>query len=188
MSEKKEISQRQKVIKLTVAAVLTALSLVLMATLRFPVFTSFYELEFSDFPILVCTFLLGPLYGIVSLFIVCLIQTLTVSSFSGIIGFIMHFVASGAMILTVYFIKSKFASVKGTVISSVLGALIMTLIMIPMNIWLTSVFMQLPASEFIKGYLGFCVAFNLLKSVLNIVIFYASFSTVGKLYNKLYER
>lgn len=176
---------RSRLIKLTTAAVLTALSLVFTFTVRFPMFTSFYEMEFSDFPVLITTFLLGPAYGIVSLFAVCLIQATTVSASSGIIGFLMHFVSSGAMILIVYFIRKKLGGIKGAVISGVLGVAVMVLIMIPMNIWLTTVFMGLPVNEFVKGFLGVCIAFNLIKASANVLIFSLTFPTLKKQFEKL---
>lgn len=181
-------AQRTKIQNLTTAAVLTALSVVLTLTLRFPLFTSFYELEFGDFPLLICTVLLGPVYGLASLFAVCLIQTLTVSSFSGIIGFIMHFVSSGAMLLIVWAIKRRISGIKGIILSSICGVSAVTLIMIPMNIWLTSVFMQLPAKAFITDYLIVCVLFNIIKSLSNIVIFHISFPTLHKYYDRLFKR
>lgn len=185
MSNKNRGTAKAALIKITTAAVLTAMSTVFALTVRFPLFTAFYEMEFSDFPLLVCTFLLGPVYGILSLLAVCLIQALTVSASSGIIGFIMHFAASGAMLLTVYFTKKKIGGIKGTVISSVLGVAVMVAVMIPMNIWLTSVFMKLPASEFISGYLGVCAAFNFIKSASNILLFSLTFKTLEKSFKKL---
>ena len=54
---KTSYTNKQKLQRLTTAGVLAALSLVLMATIRFPIFPSapFYEMEFSDVPILMLT-------------------------------------------------------------------------------------------------------------------------------------
>lgn len=188
MKKKTNYTSKQKLQRLTTAAVLTALSLVLMATLRFPMFTSFYEMEFSDLPLLICSAVLGPAYAIVSLFVVCLIQTLFFSSASGFIGFVMHFVSSGLMILTLYFVKKAIKGIKGVVISGICGVLVMTLVMIPMNMWLTSVFMQMPVNEFVTGFLGVCVAFNLIKSGLNVVLYSVLSPTIKKQYNKLFAK
>ena len=91
--KKSSYTSKQKLQRLTTAAVLTALSLVLMVTIRFPLFTPFYEMEFADLPLLICSAVLGPVYALVSLLVVCIIQTLTVSASSGIIGFFMHFLS-----------------------------------------------------------------------------------------------
>ncbi len=184
---KTKLTNKQKLQKLTTAAVLTAISLVLMATIRVPLFTPFYELEFSDFPVLICTFLLGPAYGMCSLFSVCLIQSLTVSASSGFIGFVMHFVASGAMIMIVYLIRTKVNGIKGKIFAAVLGVAAMTLIMIPMNLWLTSYFMKLPMSEFVSGYLAVCVAFNLVKASANVALFYIAYPLTSKQFKKLFK-
>lgn len=184
---KKTQQNKTHLIRITLAAVLSALSLVLMATVRFPIFPSmpFYEMEFSDVPILICSSLLGPVYSIISLFIVCLIQTLFFSSSSGFIGFVMHFVSSGLMILVVYFIRKKIPGIKGVIISGVLGAVVMTLVMIPMNIWLTSVFMNINLKAFVTGFLAVCVAFNLIKSSSNLVIYNILTPRLEKAFSKL---
>ena len=173
MKSKSNYTNKQKLQRLTTAGVLAALSLVLMVTIRFPVFPSapFYEMDFADVPILVCSAVLGPVYALIGLFVVCLVQTLTVSASSGIIGFLMHFLSSGLMILTLYFIKKKISGVKGAIVSGICGVIVVVLVMIPMNIWLTSVFMNLDFSAFIKGFLGVCVAFNLIKAGGNILIY-----------------
>ena len=121
MKSKSNYTNKQKLQRLTTAGVLAALSLVLMVTIRFPIFPSapFYEMEFADVPILVCSAVLGPVYALVSLFVVCLVQTLTVSASSGIIGFLMHFLSSGLMILTLYFIKKKISGIKGAIVSGI---------------------------------------------------------------------
>ena len=57
-------TSKQQLQRLTTAAVLAALSSVLMVTVRFPIFPSapFYEMEFADVPILICSAILGPVY------------------------------------------------------------------------------------------------------------------------------
>ena len=176
-----------KLQRLTTVAVLAALSLVLMATLRFPIFPSapFYEMEFSDVPVLVITALFGPLYGLVSLFIVCIIQTLTVSSASGIIGFLMHFLSSGLMIILLTSIRKRLHGFNGIVFSGVAGVVGVVLVMIPMNLWLASSFMGLEPTAFIRDFLGVCVGFNVIKATANIVIYSVLSPAIIKEYNKL---
>lgn len=179
-----------KIKKITTAAVSAALSLVLMATFRFPIFPSaaFYEMEFADVPILICSSVLGPVYSLTALLAVCVIQTLTVSSSSGIIGFLMHFLSSGLMILTIYFCRKHIKNIKGVIISSIAGVSVVVLVMIPMNMWLTSVFMNLKVTDFIKGFLGVCVGFNVIKAGANILIFDVLSPKITSQYNKLFKR
>lgn len=187
---KTNYTNRQKLQRLTTAGILSALSIVLMVTVRFSVFPSapFYEMEFSDVPILICASVLGPVYAIVSLFVVCLIQTLTVSASSGFIGFLMHFLSSGLMILVMYFIRKKISDVKGVVVSAILGVLTVIIVMIPMNMWLTSEFMNLAVTDFLTGFLGVCIAFNAIKAGSNIIIYNLFAPKITKEYNKLFNR
>ncbi len=184
--KKQNYTNKQKLQRLTIAAVLTALSVVLMVTVRFPIFpvAAFYEMEFSDVPILICSGVLGPVYSLVTLLAVCIIQTLTVSSSSGIIGFLMHFLSSGLMIIAMYLIRKRISGLKGIIISSICGVAIVVLIMIPMNIWLTSVFMALPVTEFIKGFLSVCVAFNIIKAGSNVILYNIISPVLEKQYKK----
>ncbi len=187
---KNNYTNKQKLQRLTTAGVLAALSLVLMITVRFPIFPSapFYEMEFSDVPILLCSSLLGPIYSIITLFVVCLIQATTVSASSGIIGFFMHFVSSSLTILVVYFVRKKIDGVKGILISNLLGVIVMTLVMIPMNMWMVSEFMGINVQGFIKGFLAVCVAFNLVKSTVNLTLYSLISPIISKEFNKLFNK
>ncbi len=188
-------NSKQKLQRLTTASVLAALSIVLMVTVRFPIFpaTPFYEMEFADVPILICSWILGPVYALVSLLVVCVIQTLTVSSGSGIIGFLMHFLSSGLLIIILSLFKLKIRDCKGAksiilrVVSAIVGVIAVILVMIPMNIWLTSEFMGLPPSEFFKAYLVYCVGFNAIKAGANVIIYNLLSPQLNKVYKKLFK-
>ena len=188
-------NNKLKLQKLTTAAVLAALSIVLMVTVRFPIFpaTPFYEMEFADVPILICSWILGPVYALVSLLVVCVIQTLTVSSGSGIIGFLMHFLSSGLLIIILSLFKVNIRDCSGAksiilrVVSALVGVIAVILVMIPMNIWLTSEFMGLPASEFFKAFLGYCVGFNAIKAGANVLIYNLLSPQLNKVYKKLFK-
>lgn len=187
---KNSYTSKQKLQRLTTAAVLAALSIVLMLTVRFSIFPSapFYEMEFSDLPILICSAVLGPVYALISLFVVCLIQTLTVSASSGIIGFLMHFLSSGLMILTMYFIRKHIKGLKGIIISAILGVVVVIVVMIPMNMWLTSEFMNLAVSDFLKGFLGVCIGFNAIKAGSNVLLYNVLSPKILKEYTKLINK
>lgn len=174
--------------KLTTAGVLCALSVVLMATVRFSIFPQapFYEMEFSDIPILVCANLLGPVYALVSLLVVCTIQALTVSATSGFIGFVMHLLSSGLMILVVWIIRRLVKGIKGVILSDVLGVIVLIIVMIPMNMWMVSEFMGMSVNGFINSvFLPICIAFNAIKASTNLIIFSLIEKQVSKIYKKI---
>lgn len=185
--DKTNVSNKEKIRRITVTAVLSALSIVLMATVRFPLFPSaaFYEMEFSDIPILVCSGLFGPVYALISLFTVCLIQAITVSSASGIIGFLMHFLSSGFMVLVIWLYRKKVPGKKGIILSSLAGITVMTFVMVPMNMLMVRVFLNIDMMAFLNSYMLVCVAFNVIKSAINITVFNLIIPKLKKEFNKL---
>ena len=184
---KSNVSNKEKIRRITVTAVLSALSIVLMATIRFPLFPSaaFYEMEFSDIPILVCSGLFGPVYALISLFTVCLIQAITVSSASGIIGFFMHFLSSGFMVLVIWLYRKKVPGKKGVILSTLAGITVMTFVMVPMNMLMVRVFLNIDMMAFLNSYMLVCVGFNIIKSAINITVFNLIIPSLKKEFNKL---
>lgn len=82
---------------LTNMAMLTALSLVLVLLINFPILPAvpFMKYDPADIPILIGSFLFGPIGGVILTAIVSVMQGLFISGDGGIIGIIMHFLATG---------------------------------------------------------------------------------------------
>ena len=87
--------------KIAIMGVMTAISIILIYIIRFPIIPAapFLEYEPGDIPIYIIAFLYGPLSGLVITIIASLIQGITVSAGSGIIGIIMHIYATGTFVL-----------------------------------------------------------------------------------------
>ena len=60
---------------------------------------AFLEYDPADIPILIGTFAYGPIAGFILTIVVSLIQGSTVSAGSGVIGIVMHIVATGSCTL-----------------------------------------------------------------------------------------
>ena len=77
--------QNKKIIRLAIAAMLTALSVVSLYAIRLPLIPSapFLEYDAADIPGLIGSMLLGPGMGLLMLLAVCAIQAFTVSAASG---------------------------------------------------------------------------------------------------------
>ena len=191
----KKTSSKQAIQKLTTASVLAALSLVLMFTVRFPIFPAapFYEMEFADVPILICSWLFGPVYALVSLLVVCVVQSITVSGTSGFIGFVMHFLSSGLLIIILSLFKKPIVKTKGIknisfrVLASFAGILGVIAVMIPMNIWQASIFMNMSARDFAGSFLWVCIAFNAIKAGANVILYNILSPQLMKAYNKIFK-
>lgn len=158
--------------KLTTMAMFTAISIVLVSLIHFPIFpaATFLEYDPADIPIFIATFLFGPFTGLILTLLVSVIQGLTVSAQSGIIGIIMHFVATGSFTLLAGFLYKKMPSKKGLLFSSIAGALLMTIVMVLWNLILTPIFMGAPRAAVVALMLPAIIPFNLIKAGLNAAL------------------
>ena len=111
--EKQKMTTRQMV----GMAMLAAISIVFVSLIHFPLFpaAAFLEYDPADIPILIGTFAYGPIAGFILTVVVSLIQGSTVSAGSGIIGIIMHIVATGSCTLISGTIYQKMKTKKGSI-------------------------------------------------------------------------
>jgi riboflavin transporter FmnP len=134
--------QKSSIDRLVKLAMLTALSIILVYAIRFPIFpaASFLEYDMADVPILIGTFLYGPWWGLGLTAIVSVLQWLLVSPGGMWVGAVMHFCATGAYVIAAGLIYGRHRSIKGALIGMGVGALLQTLMMIPMNLIFTVYF------------------------------------------------
>jgi len=167
-------------------AVLSALAIVLMLVIRFPLIPSATYLEYdpADIPVLIGGFMYGPVAGIIITVIVSFIQAVTVSLKSGPIGFIMHVIATGVLVLVSSIIYKKLHTFKGAIISLAAGSLAMVLVMIPANLYFTPKF-GVPY-EVVKASLAVSVIpFNLFKSIINSLLTMLLYKPLGRAFKKI---
>lgn len=180
--------------KLTTLGVLAACSIILVAIIHFPIFpaVSFLEYDPADVPILIGTFLFGPVWGIVLTVIVSLIQGMTVSAHSGAYGIAMHIIATSAFALVAGTIYKHNKNKKGALIAIICGIIAMVAVMYPANLVLTPIYLEALAGmeiEAAKGMVNslmpFILLFNLTKAGINGVITYLVYKRIHMLLGKL---
>ncbi len=178
--------KNKTVIKTAIMAMLTALSIVSLYVIRTPLIPAapFLEYDAADIPVLIGAMVLGPVHGLVILLAVCIIQALTLSASSGIIGFFMHFIASGVLVLVSSLIYSRKKNIKNLVIGLVLGSIAMTVVMIPLNIVFTGIFMGTGTQAVISMLVPAIIPFNLLKAVINSAVTFAVYTPISKILQK----
>ena len=165
--------------KIVTLAMLSAISIVLVMLIRIPFpGAPFLEYDPADASINIATLLYGPLSGLLVTVVVSIIQGVTVSAQSGIIGIIMHIFSTGIYVLVTGTVAAK---KKTNVIFAVaLGALFMTASMVVWNLIFTPLFMGQPF-EVVKGMLiPVILPFNLIKSVLNGIFAVAIYYMIKK--------
>ncbi len=169
--------------KLVTMAMLAGLSIVLMYLVRFPIIpgASFLEYDMADVPILIGTFLFGPVSGLVLAAVVSVIQGVTVSAASGWIGIVMHFIATGTFVIVAGLIYRWMQSRKGAVMGLVFGSLAMTGIMIPLNLIFTVYFLGVPTETVVAMLVPIIIPFNLAKAGINSVLTFFVYKPVSKI-------
>ncbi len=164
-------------------AMLAALSIVLVYLIRFPLFPAapFLEYDMADVPILIGTFLLGPLNGLLLTVVVSVVQGLTVSAQSGWVGIIMHIVATGAFAVVAGTIYRYNRTRIGAVIALVCGGIAMTIAMIPLNLIFTVYFMGVSRDVVVDMLVPIIIPFNLLKATINSVVTFVVYKSVARI-------
>lgn len=176
------MKKNNSVHQMVTMAMLAAISIVLMYFVRFPILPAapFLEYDMADVPILIGTFLFGPVQGLVLTIIVSLIQGFTVSAGSGWIGIVMHIFATGAFVI----IAGNVYKVKPTRLSAFIGLVVgsigMTLVMIPLNLIFTVRFLGVPREAVMAMLIPTIIPFNLIKAGLNSIVTFVVYKSVSK--------
>ncbi len=182
--------------KMAVSGMFSALAMILMLfEFPLPFAPAFYELDFSELPILVGTFAFGPFTGVMMEFLKVLLKLFVKGTSTAFVGDLANFVVGCSFILpasTVYaFRKSK----RSAVVACIAGTLVMTLFGTAFNaVYLLPAFSKLfhlpmeqilqmgaEANPFVKegnllSFVAACVApLNLLKgasvSIITLLVY-----------------
>ncbi|MEA4846770.1 MAG: ECF transporter S component [Clostridiaceae bacterium] len=158
--------------KLVRIAVLSALSIVLVMLIRFPIIPSapFLEYEPGDVPMLVAAFMYGPWAGFVMTVIVSIIQAFTVSAASGWVGLVMHVISTGTFVIVSGTIYKRFHTFKGAFAALAAGSISMVLVMIPSNLYFSVNFYGIPYDAVMAMLPTAILPFNLIKSLANSLL------------------
>lgn len=166
-------TNRKKTLQLVQKAMLTALAIVLMLIVRFPLLPSakFLEYDMGDIPVIIATLLFGIPSGVIILAAEALVQSLTVSAASSWEGFVMHFLSSSLFLIITYlfytFGKKKKNSKLFFVIGLAISAVATAALMIPLNLIFTPMYLGVPVQAVKEMMLPVIVPFNLIKGAIN---------------------
>jgi len=155
--------------KLVRVSLLCAISVVLVYFIHFPLIPSapFLEYDPADISIILIGLSYGTGWGLIATVVVSVIQGITVSSASGWIGIVMHIISTGAFVITVSEIYKKTSK---SVLALAFGTLTMVLVMIPVNLIFTGVFMGTGVMTVVKMLIPAIIPFNLLKAGINAFV------------------
>lgn len=157
-----------KVLKLTLAALFSALAFLAVFLFRIPV-VLFLKYEFKDAIIALEALILGPAYAVITSLVVSLIEMVSLSD-TGPIGAIMNVLSTMTYILPVAILYKRKKSLPTAVTGLVLGTVIMTVCMLLWNYLITPWYMETPREVVAGMLLPYFLPFNLLKGVLNTAV------------------
>lgn len=201
-----KLAKRKKMIRrITAAAIMTALAVVLMyLEIPLPFMPPFLKFDFSEVPVLIGSFALGPVYGIIIELLKNLIH-LPATGTQGI-GEFSNFITGSIYVFTAGMLYKKNRSRKGAIIGMLTATLALALVAIPFNYFVTLplygsvlnfsteaiVGMSAAVNPLIKTKMslilwGF-VPFNLFKGIVVAFITFWVYKPISKLINDTYKK
>ncbi|MCU6686378.1 ECF transporter S component [Dorea acetigenes] len=184
---------------------LSAIAIVLMLfEIPLPFAPSFYEIDFSEVPVLVGCFAMGPWAGAMIELIKILLNLASNGTMTAGVGEFANFLIGCAFVIPAGIIYRKMHSRKGAIIGMVSGTLIMTILGCFLNAYLLlpaySKAFELPmdaligmgtaVNAHINGLLTFVVfavaPFNLLKGVLVSLIVFLIYKKISPILHQNY--
>lgn len=178
------MNRSEKTVKITKMAMLAAISVVLVLLIRIPYPPApFLVYDPADIPIFIGTFAFGPLAGLALTFIVSFIQAFVLGG-DGLIGFFMHFVATGTFVLVAGYIYKKNKTRKNAVIALLCGTIIMTASMLLWNLIITPIFLGVPREAVVAMLATVILPYNLLKAGINAIITFLTYKSLAKFLHK----
>lgn len=133
----KKNGKKEKVLttrKIAVIGIMSAIASVLMLfEIPLPNIVSFYKLDFSELPILLCAFAYGPMAGVIAEAVKILLNLLLDGTTTAFVGELANFIVGSIFVLTassIYHIKKNKTM---AVISCVVATVVMIAIAAPLN-------------------------------------------------------
>jgi len=176
---------RAQTLYITMLGILAAQSVAMMYMLQVPLIPAapYMLYDMADIPIIIGTLFMGPVAGIILTVIVSVIQGVTVSATGGIIGIVMHIVATGAFVLTIGLVRKVWP--KRSALPILFGVIAMTLIMIPLNLLLTPIYTGMSVEAVAKLILPVILPFNLAKAGINGFTAFVVFQIIARAFPRL---
>lgn len=178
------MNRHERTARLTKMGMLAAISIVLVILIRIPYPAApFLVYDPADIPIFIGAFAFGPLAGLILTAIVSFIQAFVLGG-DGLIGFFMHFVATGAFVLVAGHIYKRNKTRKNAVIALLCGTIIMTGSMLLWNLLLTPIFLGVPREAVIAMLATVILPYNLLKAGINSIVTFLTYKSIARFLHK----
>lgn len=167
--------------KLTVTAMICALSIVAMFVFRFNVM--FLTFDFKDAVMAIAALIYGPLTGIACVAATTIIESLSVGD-TGIYGLIMDFISSSTFVVLCGLIYKYKRSFSGAIIAAICTVIAVPAVMVAANLIITPLYLEnTTIHDVVKMIIPLLLPFNVSKALMNsalMLIIYKPLSTILK--------
>lgn len=169
---------------LTKLAMMTAVSIVLLALVRIPFPPApFLVYDPADMPIYISAFAYGPLPGLAVTLIVCLLQAFALGG-DGLYGFLMHFVATGLVAVVIGLMYSKQKTKKNAIRALIVGVILTIIVMSGMNLLITPFYMGVDVGAVLAMLPTIIIPFNALKAGINALLTFILYKRISPFLHK----
>ena len=154
--------------KLAILALLSAVAYVVMYLSKLiPVnVLGFLNFDLKDVIIVIAGFLFGPLSAAGISVVVSVIEMVTISS-TGLWGLLMNVLSTCAFACIAAWFYRKNRTIKGAILGLIVGALLMTAVMLLWNYLITPIYMGQPREFVATLLIPYFLPFNLIKAGIN---------------------
>lgn len=176
-------NNNSKLRSIILAAILSALSFILMRFVEFPIFASFpfLKTDLGDVPLLIGGIFLGPMYALAIAFVKNLLFLISGAGQGGPLGVLVNFIAVGTLSVVAGLISYRRQKLFWVIFGVVLGTIVFTLVMIPTNLWAVPLFMPGITRQALYEYIfKVNVPFNLIKGMIDLALIIPLWLTLRK--------
>jgi len=170
--------------KLVRLALLTALGVLLMVFIAFPLplFPEFLTYDPGDIPGIIAAFAFGPWAGLLVQFMKCLLAFLIGASKAGIIGMAANFAAGAPMVLVAGFIYHYRKTKMRAVLSMAVGSVVASLVMAVANYYIFFPLWGFPTNNALSLIVGVVIPFNLVKFIMSSTVTFFAYKKVRSVF------
>lgn len=148
-------------------AMLTGIAYIVMLVSKLMPSVMFLDFDFKDVVICIGGFTFGPVAAAVMAIVVAFVEMITIST-TGLIGFVMNVLATCGFCCTATFIYKKRHTMVGAVLGLGLGVVVLTVVMLLWNYFLTPIYQGLPREAVADMLVPIFLPFNLAKGGMNM--------------------
>ena len=161
------MKQNMNVRYLTCVAMFLALSFVaVLLASGIPNVQGFLSYEPKDTVIVIAGFIFGPMTCVILAILSAFLEMVTISS-TGFWGLLMNVLSTCAFACTAAWYYQRHRTMKGAILGLVIGALLMTAVMLLWNYLITPIYMGYPREAVAKLLIPTFLPFNLIKAGIN---------------------